>query len=107
MVAQTEGPQSIRALISQRARWQRVTLETIWHYRAMFGRPRYRSVGLVGVPYYAFFECLAPVVHVLSLLTLVLAIVFGALAWPAYLAFVGMMIFGTAIPTTLAVSLHD
>lgn len=107
MVAQTEGPNNIRSLISQRARWQRVTLETIWHYRGMFGRPRYRSVGLVGVPYYLLFECLAPVFHVLSFATLIVAILIGALGWPAYLAFIGMMVFGTAIPTTLAVSLHD
>ena len=107
MVAQTEGPTSIRSLVSQRARWQRVTLETIWHYRGMFGRPRYRSVGLVGVPYYLLFECLAPVFHVLSILALILAIAVGQLGWPAYLAFIGIMAFGTAIPTTLAVSLHD
>jgi biofilm PGA synthesis N-glycosyltransferase PgaC len=107
MVAQTEGPRSIRSLVSQRARWQRVTLETIWHYRGMFGRPRYRSVGLVGVPYYLLFECLAPVFHVLSVLALILAIAVGQLGWPTYLAFIGMMAFGTAIPTTLAVSLHD
>jgi len=44
MVAQTEGPRSARSLISQRARWQRVTLETIWHYRSMLGRARYGSV---------------------------------------------------------------
>ena len=107
MVAQTEGPTSIRSLVSQRARWQRVTLETIWHYRRMFGRPRYRSVGLVGVPYYLLFECLAPAFTVLSILALILAIVVGHLGWPAYLAFIGMMAFGTAIPTTLAVLLHD
>jgi biofilm PGA synthesis N-glycosyltransferase PgaC len=107
MVAQTEGPTSIRSLVSQRARWQRVTLETIWHYRGMFGQPRYRSVGLVGVPYYLLFECLAPVFHVLSILALVLAAAVGQLGWPAYLAFIGMMAFATAIPTALAVSLHD
>ncbi|CAN5876402.1 glycosyltransferase [soil metagenome] len=107
MVAQTEGPTSIRSLVSQRARWQRVTLETIWHYRGMLGRRRYGSVGLVGVPYFLLFECLAPVFQVLSILALVLAIAVGQLGWPAYLAFIGMMAFGTAIPTTLVVSLHD
>jgi biofilm PGA synthesis N-glycosyltransferase PgaC len=107
MVAQTEGPTSIRSLISQRARWQRVTLETIWHYRGMLLRPRYRSVGMVGVPYFLLFECLAPVFQVLSIVALILAIAVGQLGWPAYLAFLGMMTFATAIPTTLVVSLHD
>ena len=107
MVAQTEGPMSIRSLVSQRARWQRVTLETIWAYRRMLARPRYGSVGLVGVTYYALFECLAPVFQALSLIALVVAIALGVLAWPAYLAFLGIMVFGTAIPTTVAVLLHD
>jgi biofilm PGA synthesis N-glycosyltransferase PgaC len=107
MIAQTEGPKSVRSLISQRARWQRVTLETIWHYRVMLGRRRYGTVGLVGVPYYVLFECLAPFVHVLSISALILAMVVGALGWPAYLAFIGMMVFGMAIPTTVAVGLHD
>ena len=107
LVAQTEGPSKISRLVSQRARWQRVTLETIWEYRRMFLRPSYRKVGMLGVPYYALFECLAPLFQVISLITLLLAIVFGVLGWQTYLAFLGLMAFGTALPTTLAVSLHD
>ncbi len=107
MVAQTEGPSSIRSLISQRARWQRVTLETIWHYRRMLGRKRYGSVGMLGVPYYVLFECLAPLFHVLAIGSLIVAIAIGALSWPVYLAFLGMIVFGTAIPTSVAIGLHD
>jgi poly-beta-1,6-N-acetyl-D-glucosamine synthase len=107
LVAQTEGPSKIASLISQRARWQRVTLETIWEYRRMFLRPRYRAVGMLGVPYYALFECLAPLFQVVSIVTLALAGIYGIIGWQPYLAFLGMMAFGTAIPTTLAVWLHD
>jgi biofilm PGA synthesis N-glycosyltransferase PgaC len=107
LVAQTEGPSGIPSLVSQRARWQRVTLETIWEYRRMFLRPSYRTVGMLGVPYYALFECLAPLFQLLSFVTLGLALAFGILGWPSYLAFLGMMAFATALPTTLAVSLHD
>jgi len=107
MVAQTEGPRSIRALVSQRARWQRVTMETVWHYRAMIGRPRYGTVGTIGLPYYLLFECLAPLIQLWAVVSLIVAIAFGLLGWPTYLAFVGMMAFGTAIPTTFAVGLHD
>ena len=73
----------------------------------MFWRPRYGSVGMVGVPYYVLFECLAPLMHALSLAALVVAIIVGALDWPVYLAVFGMMTFGVAIPTTLALALHD
>ena len=107
LVAQTEGPQKVASLVSQRARWQRVTLETIWHYRRMFLRPKYRTVGMLGVPYYTIFECFAPLFQVLSIATLALAGVYGIIGWQPYLFFLGMMAFGTALPTTLAVSLHD
>ena len=82
-------------------------METIWEYRRMFLRPTYRTVGMLGVPYYTLFECFAPVFQVASVVTLVMAWVYGVLGWQSYLAFLGMMAFGTALPTTLAVSLHD
>ena len=107
LIAQTEGPSKIKSLISQRARWQRVTLETIWEYRRMFLRPKYRKVGMLGVPYYAIFECLAPLFQIVSIVTLALAGLYGIIGWQPYLAFLGMMAFGTAIPTTLSVWLHD
>ena len=107
LIAQTEGPSKVKSLISQRARWQRVTLETIWEYRRMFLRPKYRKVGMLGVPYYAIFECLAPLFQILSIVTLALAGLYGIIGWQPYLAFLGMMAFGTAIPTTLSVWLHD
>jgi hypothetical protein len=72
-----------------------VTLETIWHYRRMFLRPSYRKVGMLGVPYYALFECLAPLFQILSIVTLALAGVYGIIGWQPYLAFLGMMAFGT------------
>ena len=55
-----------------------MTLETIWHYRRMFLRPSYRKVGMLGVPYYALFECLAPLFQLLSIVTLALVMLF----WP-------------------------
>ena len=43
IVAVTEAPERISSLIHQRARWQRVIIETLWHYRSMLLRPRYFS----------------------------------------------------------------
>ncbi|HZO17463.1 MAG TPA: glycosyltransferase [Gemmatimonadaceae bacterium] len=107
MVANTEGPKRIGGLVSQRARWQRVVLETIWEYARMIFNPRYKAVGLLGLPYYLLFEGLAPLFQLLSVVALVVAIVFGLLGWPIYLALFGLMMFATAIPTTVAVLLHD
>lgn len=107
MVAQTEGPRTIRSLVSQRARWQRVTLETLWHYRGMLGRPRYGTVGMVGVPYYVLFECLAPLFQILAFVTLALAAGLGVLSLGSYATYLGIMMMGMALPTTVAIALHD
>lgn len=51
VVAVTEAPDKVRNLIRQRARWQRVISETLWSYRRMLFNPRYKTVGLMGMPY--------------------------------------------------------
>jgi biofilm PGA synthesis N-glycosyltransferase PgaC len=107
MVAETEGPDNVRCLLSQRARWQRVTLETIWHYRRMFGRPRYGAAGMVGLPYYFLFEGLAPVIQLFGFIALGAAAITGLLDWSTYFALLGTMIFLVAIPTTVAVWIFD
>lgn len=107
MVAQTEGPDNAPALVRQRARWQRVTLETVWHYRRMFLRPQYGIVGMLGVPYYVIFEALAPLMQAMSFVALALLILLGQVDWPMYALFLGIVVFANAIPSTMAILLYD
>jgi poly-beta-1,6-N-acetyl-D-glucosamine synthase len=106
-VGRTEGPDRLSRLVSQRARWQRVILETVWHYRHMFLNPRYRSVGILGLPYYVISEVLAPFFEVLSLAMLPLSAWLGVLSfWQAGL-FVVFIAFVNGILTSAAVMLQD
>lgn len=107
MVARTEAPARIGALVSQRARWQRVTLETIWHYRNMIGNARYGVVGLVGIPLLFVTEAIAPLLELTGFATLVAGILLGLFSWQTYLLFLGSMTFGLAILTSAAVLLED
>jgi cellulose synthase/poly-beta-1,6-N-acetylglucosamine synthase-like glycosyltransferase len=84
-VGVTEGPDSVRKLVAQRERWQRVILETLWSYRRMFGRPRYGPVGLLGVPYYVLSEVLAPVFELLAIGALAAAVLLGVFDWRQFL----------------------
>ena len=97
----------MRSLIAQRERWQRVILETCWAYRGMLGRPKYRTVGLAGMPFYLLSEVLAPLFELLSLATLVAAAATGRLDWSAALLVVGILAFGTGILTACAVLISD
>jgi cellulose synthase/poly-beta-1,6-N-acetylglucosamine synthase-like glycosyltransferase len=106
-IGTTEGPDTTAKLVSQRERWQRVIDETVWHYRRMWFNPRYRSVGLVGVPFYLVTEVLAPVFEVLAVVSLPLAFALGVFDLGAFLVLVGAVAFMTAALTAWAILLDD
>jgi cellulose synthase/poly-beta-1,6-N-acetylglucosamine synthase-like glycosyltransferase len=60
----SEVPSDLGTLRRQRNRWHRGLWETLWTHKDMLFNPRYRRLGLVAVPYFWFFEALAPVVEV-------------------------------------------
>jgi cellulose synthase/poly-beta-1,6-N-acetylglucosamine synthase-like glycosyltransferase len=59
----TEVPSDLSTLRKQRNRWHRGLCETLWKHKDMFFNPRYGRLGMVAVPYYWFFEALAPLVE--------------------------------------------
>ncbi len=107
VVGVTEGPERVAALISQRARWQRVTLETVWHYRRMFLNPRYGVVGTFGVPYILISECLGPFMQIFVIVTLIAAIVLHVLEWKQFLSLLGIQILALGILSTVSVWMND
>jgi poly-beta-1,6-N-acetyl-D-glucosamine synthase len=107
LIGTTEAPDTVPKLVSQRERWQRVIDETVWHYRRMWFNPRYRSVGLVGLPFYLVTEVFAPVVEVLALVSLPLALVLGVFDVASFLLVVGSVAFLTAALTACAILLDD
>jgi poly-beta-1,6-N-acetyl-D-glucosamine synthase len=106
-VGTTEAPSSLRSLIKQRARWQRVILETLVAYRRMFGNPRYGRVGMLGMPFYVLTELLAPFFETLSVLTFVLAVWAGVIGWELFAIVLGVLVFSTATLTSAAVLFDD
>jgi cellulose synthase/poly-beta-1,6-N-acetylglucosamine synthase-like glycosyltransferase len=87
-LATTEGPARILPLVRQRARWQRVILETVWHYRRMLLNPRYKAVGLIGMPFYVITEVLAPLFELGAVATLILAVVLKVFDFVQFIYFV-------------------
>jgi cellulose synthase/poly-beta-1,6-N-acetylglucosamine synthase-like glycosyltransferase len=59
----TEVPSDLSTLRKQRNRWHRGLCETLWKHKDMLFNPRYGRLGMVAVPYYWFFEALAPLVE--------------------------------------------
>jgi len=103
----TEGPDSIAKLVAQRERWQRVINETVVHYRRMWFNPRYRSVGLVGAPFYLLTEVLSPAIELLGIGSLVAAAALGLFEPVAFVAILGAMAFTNAGLTACAILFDD
>ena len=106
-VGTTEGPDTVRKLVSQRERWQRVIAETVWHYRGMWFNPRYRSVGLVGAPFYLVTEVLAPAVELLAIISLPLSVALGVFGPVVFLVLCAAIASVNAALTACAILLDD
>jgi len=106
-VATTEGPDTVRKLISQRERWQRVINETVWHYRRMWFNPRYKAVGLLGAPFYLITEVLAPAIELLAVASLVLSVALGLFDPRTFVVMLAAIAFTNAALTASAVLLDD
>jgi cellulose synthase/poly-beta-1,6-N-acetylglucosamine synthase-like glycosyltransferase len=76
-VCWTEAPSTLRALRTQRERWQRGLLQVLWRYRDMIGRRRYGSVGMFALPYFLAFEAAGPVIEVTGYAVIVASLAFG------------------------------
>ena len=106
-VGVTEGPDRIRSLIAQRERWQRVIMETLFHYRKMFLNPRYGTVGMIGVPFFVLSEVMAPVFEMLALLALVAGLALHAVDLGQFLLIVTAIAFANGLFATTAIALED
>jgi poly-beta-1,6-N-acetyl-D-glucosamine synthase len=106
-VGVTEGPDRVRTLIAQRERWQRVILETVFHYRRMFFRRPYGAVGFIGMPLFVLSEVLAPAFEVLAFASIAAGIALGALALGQSLLMLGGLALANGIFTSASILLED
>ncbi len=106
-VGVTEGPDTMRKLIAQRERWQRVILETVFHYRRMFFRRRYGAVGMVGVPFFVLSEVIAPVFELLAVAALAVSVAVQALEIEPALLTLAALALLNGLMTSAAVLLED
>jgi cellulose synthase/poly-beta-1,6-N-acetylglucosamine synthase-like glycosyltransferase len=103
----TEVPETLKVLRRQRTRWQRGLIDTIVRHRAMIGRPRYGTVGLVSLPAFALFEMMSPLIELSGYLLLPVLWWYGLLT-PSYAGTVLVLSLVYAIlVSVLAVLLED
>ena len=98
----TEAPEGFPIFKKQRSRWMRGTIETLWIHRKMFLNPKYKLLGLLSIPYWTFFEFLAPFIETFGLLITFIFILFGMLNWHFFLLLLLFVYFFAVMFSVLA-----
>lgn len=89
----TEVPSSLKVLARQRSRWTRGTMETLYTHRKLFFNKKYGSLGMLGYPYWLFFEWLAPIVEFIGIVVFIVLAILGKLNVPFFLLLLGFVYF--------------
>jgi cellulose synthase/poly-beta-1,6-N-acetylglucosamine synthase-like glycosyltransferase len=81
----TEVPSDIKSMRKQRTRWTRGLIESLRTHRKMFFNANYGRLGLLGYPYWFFFEWMAPLIAFSGFIYTIYLIIRDTLNWPFYL----------------------
>lgn len=86
-VCWTQAPESMKDLRVQRRRWQIGLFDNLISYRHMLFNPKYRTVGMLTLPYYWLFELFGPIVEFLGYIFIPLAYLFGLIELQSFLIY--------------------
>lgn len=95
-VCWTEAPESLTVLRSQRTRWQRGLMESLWTHRKLFFHPKAGTVGWLACPAMLLIEGLGPVVELLGYVVMTALIALGLISWASLGAFL-LLAFGSGL----------
>lgn len=76
-VCWTETPQQFSVLRSQRKRWHRGLIESLWKHKRMTLNPKYGAIGMISFPYFWFVECLGPLIELGGYVYIIFAFFMG------------------------------
>ncbi|MBP6619217.1 MAG: glycosyltransferase family 2 protein [Leadbetterella sp.] len=98
----TEAPESFSIFKKQRSRWMRGTIETLWTHRKMFFNPKFKLLGMVSVPYWTFFEFMAPFIEFVGLVITFIFITLGMVNWDSFVILLLFVYFYSIMFSVLA-----
>ena len=76
-VAWTEVPTSWAVLGTQRERWHRGLIETLWIHRDILFNPRFGAIGWIAFPFFLFGEALAPLIELFGYVAVIGGLALG------------------------------
>ncbi|HZL08686.1 MAG TPA: glycosyltransferase [Prolixibacteraceae bacterium] len=99
----TESPSTLKALGSQRNRWTRGTIDTLFLHWNVFFRPKYGFMGMVSHPIWVIYEWLAPIIETIGILYFIIIAAFGEPNWPFFYVMVFFVYFFSITFSTYAI----
>ena len=81
----TEVPSDLKSLRKQRTRWTRGLVESLRTHRKLFFNPKFNKLGMLGYPYWFFFEWLSPLIAFGGFIYTIILILTSGINWPFYL----------------------
>ncbi len=94
----TEVPSTLKVLGRQRDRWTRGTMESLFLHPKIFFNPKYKSLGLLGYPYWFFFEWLAPIIEIMGIIYFIIIAIMGLPNWSFFfLLLAGVYLFAVTL----------
>jgi cellulose synthase/poly-beta-1,6-N-acetylglucosamine synthase-like glycosyltransferase len=81
----TQVPSDLKSLRKQRTRWTRGLVESLKTHRKIFFNRTYGRLGLLGYPYWFFFEWLAPLIAFSGFVYTIYLVIINSINWPFYL----------------------
>jgi cellulose synthase/poly-beta-1,6-N-acetylglucosamine synthase-like glycosyltransferase len=106
-VCWTEAPDDLRSFYEQRNRWHRVLLESFSLHREMLLNPFYKTPGMVGMPYYFFFEILGPFFEVFSYFVVGVGYALGVVSPETLFLFLLLSVGYTTLLNSAAILIED
>jgi len=103
----TQVPSDYRSLMRQRDRWQRGLIESLLLHFKMFLNPRYGAVGMIGMPFYLFFEAFGPVIELFGYILLPLLWYFDLFDRQFALMFFSLAVLYNIMLSVLALIVDD
>ncbi len=102
----TEVPSSLKVLGSQRNRWTRGTIDTLFIHWNLFFNAKYGFMGMVSHPFWVFFEWLAPIIETIGILYFIFISIIGEPNWPFFYVMLFFVYFFSITFSTYAI-LYD
>ncbi len=99
----TEAPTSLKVLGSQRNRWTRGTIDTLFIHWNIFFNPKFGFMGMVSHPFWVFYEWLAPIIEITGILYFLIIAFLGQPNWPFFYVMVFFVYFFSITFSTYAI----